>query len=157
MITFLNQPELFFYYTQLNGFKYCYVRVTLQFNLSHLFTELSDQIVLFLTIQFSRSHLVALSLNVKQFYLTYRTLSGATNSGQSWLGSNGNEGVLHIPLSTSITGTSPSDCLVLYTGYLLWRGILTPLQRCNLCILQPQPTGLRNYFDVTILFLCTDR
>ena len=26
-----------------------------------------------------------------------RTLSGATNQGQSGLGSNGNEGVLHIP------------------------------------------------------------
>ena len=33
---------------------------------------------------------------------------------QSWPGSNGNEGVRRIPQSFSITGTSPSDCLVSY-------------------------------------------
>ena len=39
--------------------------------------------------------------------------------GQSGPGSNGNEGVLHIPQSPNITGTSPSDCLVLYPGHSL--------------------------------------
>ena len=34
--------------------------------------------------------------------------------GQSRPGSNGNEGVLRIPQGPSITGTSPSDCLVSY-------------------------------------------
>ena len=42
------------------------------------------------------------------------TLSGATILGQSVPGSNGNEGVLHIPQSSSITGSSSSDCLVSY-------------------------------------------
>ena len=37
--------------------------------------------------------------------------------GQSEPGSNGNEGVLHIPQGPSITGTSPSDCLVSYPGH----------------------------------------
>ena len=46
-----------------------------------------------------------------------RALSGATTSGQSRPGSNGNEGVLHIPQSSSITGTSPLDCLVSYPGH----------------------------------------
>ena len=41
--------------------------------------------------------------------------------GQSGPGSNGNEGVLHIPQSPSITGTSPSDCLVSYPGHSFWR------------------------------------
>ena len=41
-------------------------------------------------------------------------LSGATTPGQSGPGSNGNEEVLHISQSSSITGTSPSDCLGLY-------------------------------------------
>ena len=41
-----------------------------------------------------------------------RTLSGATTLGQSGPGSDDNEGVLHIPQNSSITGTSPSDCLV---------------------------------------------
>ena len=38
-------------------------------------------------------------------------LSGATTPGQSGPGSDGNEGVLRIPQSSSIAGTSPSDCL----------------------------------------------
>ena len=36
------------------------------------------------------------------------TLSGATTLGQSWPGSDGNKGLLRIPQSSSITGTSPS-------------------------------------------------
>ena len=48
-----------------------------------------------------------------------RTLSGATNPGQSGHGSNGNEEVLHIPQSSSITGVSPSDCFVSYLGHSL--------------------------------------
>ena len=53
-------------------------------------------------------------------------------------GSNGNEGVLHIPQSSRITGTSPSDCLVSYPGLPLRGGGLTPLQRCSWCILGKQ-------------------
>ena len=41
-------------------------------------------------------------------------LSGAAILDQSGPGNNGNEGVLCIPQSSSITGTSPSDCLVSY-------------------------------------------
>ena len=37
--------------------------------------------------------------------------------GQSGPGSNGNEGVLRIPQSSSIAGTSPSDCLVSNLGH----------------------------------------
>ena len=44
-------------------------------------------------------------------------LSGATTPGQSGPGSGGNKGVLRIPQSSSITGTSPSDCLVSYPGH----------------------------------------
>ena len=44
------------------------------------------------------------------------TLSGATTLGQSGPGSNGNEGVLHIPQSSSVTGASSSDCLMSYPG-----------------------------------------
>ncbi len=48
-----------------------------------------------------------------------RTLSGATTPAQSGPGSDGNEGGLHISQSFSITGISPSDCLVSYAGHLL--------------------------------------
>ena len=44
-------------------------------------------------------------------------LSGAATPGQSGSGNNGNEGVLCIPQSSSITGTSPSDYLVSCPGH----------------------------------------
>ena len=67
-----------------------------------------------------------------------RNLSSATTPGRSGSWSDGHEGVLYIPQSSTITGTSPSDCLVLCPGH--WLGVLTPLQRCSRCILQLQPT-----------------
>ena len=48
-----------------------------------------------------------------------RTLSGATTPGQSGPGSDGNEGVLRIPQSSSISGASLSDCFVSYLGHSL--------------------------------------
>ena len=48
-----------------------------------------------------------------------RTQSSATTSGQGKPESNGNKGVLCIPQSSSITGVSPSDYLVSYTGHSL--------------------------------------
>ena len=50
------------------------------------------------------------------------TLSGATTPGQSGARSYGNVGVLSIPQSSSITGTSSSDYLVLYPGLLYGGG-----------------------------------
>ena len=44
-------------------------------------------------------------------------VSDATTPGQSGPGSDGNDGVFCITQSSSITGTSPSDCLVSCTGY----------------------------------------
>ena len=49
---------------------------------------------------------------------------GASTRGKSGPGSNTNKGILHIPQSPSITGTSPSDCLVSYRGHLLMRRVL---------------------------------
>ena len=51
----------------------------------------------------------------------------------------GNERVLSIPQSSSITETSPSDCFVAYQD-IRWSS-LTPLKRCCQYSLQPQPTG----------------
>ena len=48
-----------------------------------------------------------------------RTLSDATTQGQNGPGSNGNEGVLCLPQSSSITEASPLDCLVSYLEHLL--------------------------------------
>ena len=72
--------------------------------------------------------------NAVQFYSTHRQ-----DPYQVLPGSNGNEGVLCIPQCCSITGTSPSDCLVSYSVHSLV--FFTPLQRCSRCILQPQLTG----------------
>ena len=57
-----------------------------------------------------------------------RTLSVAITLGLSGPGGNGYEGVLCIPQSSSITGISPSDCLVSYPGHLFESGAL-PLCR----------------------------
>ena len=51
-----------------------------------------------------------------------RSLSDANTPGQSGPGSDGNEGVLHILQSSSITEASPSDCLVSYIKTLIRRG-----------------------------------
>ena len=51
------------------------------------------------------------------FNLLIGPLSGTTNPGQSGTESNDNEGVLRIPQSSSIAGTSPSDYLVSYPGH----------------------------------------
>ena len=66
--------------------------------------------VLFQTIQFS------ISTQFSSIWPINRILLGATTLGLSRPGSNGNEGVLE---SSSIIGTSPSDCFASYTGHLL--------------------------------------
>ena len=58
--------------------------------------------------------------------------------------SNGTKVVLHISESSSITWASPSDCLG-HIQDIRWRRVLTLLQRCSRCILQPQPTRLNIY------------
>ena len=98
-----------------------------------------------------------------------RTLSGATIPCQSGPGSDGNKGALHIRQSSSVTGTSPSDCLVSYletrclgsypsaekqsvystaaanwvTGDSLAR-VHSRLQWSSCCSLQPSPSRLGN-------------
>ena len=69
-----------------------------------------------------------------------RTLSGATTLGQSGPGTDGNEEVLCIPQSSSITRASPLHCLMSYPGTLVggeWVFLPSP-QRCSRCILEPQ-------------------
>ena len=80
-----------------------------------------------------------------------RALSGGTILGQSGPGSDDNEGVLRIPQSSSITGTS-SDCLVSYQD-TPWGGALTLLERSSRCILQPQLTG---HSEKVCAFFCKD-
>ena len=78
-----------------------------------VYKKLNVKTVLFQIIQFSI---------IAQFSSVWpidRILSGAATLGQSKPESNGNEGVLHIPQSYSITGASPSDCLVSYLGHSL--------------------------------------
>ena len=72
---------------------------------SFVYTQLNDQIALFQRIQYSISHLLALSLNVKQFYLTHRLDPIRHDlSDQRGPESSSNEGVLSIPQSSSFTG-----------------------------------------------------
>ena len=75
--------------------------------------------VLFKTIQFTvstqfKSQTIQFSISTQfsSIWPIDRTLSNATTTGQSGPGSDGHEGVLHIPQSSSITGALPPDCLV---------------------------------------------
>ena len=72
LIMFLNEPKLILLHTV----KQFQVLLTITNNFikhqSFVYTHLNDQTVLFLTIQFSISHLFALSLNIKPFYLPNR-------------------------------------------------------------------------------------
>ena len=74
--------------------------------------------VLFLKIQFN------ISMQFSYIWPIDRNLSGTTTPGQSGPGSDSNEGVLRIPQTPSITGTSPSYCLVSYPGHLLGGGLI---------------------------------
>ena len=77
---------------------------------------LNVKTVLFQAIQFS------LSIEFSSIWPIDRTLSGATIPGQCRPGSYDNEGVLCIPQSFRITGTSPSDSLVSLSGHSLGDG-----------------------------------
>ena len=114
---------------------------TIQFNISVLckckFTVELSKTFLFQAIQFSQTVLIqtihfsvstqfkyqnnSLSSNlvshISSIWPIDRTLLGTTTPGHSWPGSDGNDGGIHIPQSSSITGTLPSDCLVSYPGH----------------------------------------
>ena len=75
--------------------------------------SLNIKTVLFQTIQFN------ISTQLSSIWPIHRTLSSATTPGQSGPGSDGNEGVFNIPQIFSITGISPSECLVSYPGHSL--------------------------------------
>ena len=77
--------------------------------------------------------------------------------GQGGPGRNGNEGVLRIPQSSSITGTSPSDCLVSYPEHSLVGGGVLP--HCSGAVgVFYSPSQLGNVLIVYMLweslFLC---
>ena len=87
---------------------------TIQFSIS----SFNFKTVLFQEIQF------CISTHFSFIWPRDKTLSGATTLGQSGPGSDGNEGVIHISQSSSITGASPPDYLVSYSGHSLWRSYL---------------------------------
>ena len=69
--------------------------------------------------------------------------------------SGGNEGVLRIPQSSSITETSPSDCLMSYLGHSSGcrvEGLLFDRDTFGV-FLQPQPTRLGKFGDNCFILL----
>ena len=86
---------------------------------SFVYPHSNDQTVQ--TIQFSLSHLYALSLNVKQFNLDYINLYDYIRCYHSGPGSTWERWQWRVTLhsqSSSITRGSPSDCSVTYPGHL---------------------------------------
>ena len=79
-----------------------------------------------------------------------RALSSVTTAGQSGPGSNGNEGMIRIPLGPSITGTSPSDCLVSYIWTIVRGGSYPSAEVQSVYSTAPPDwatTGTRNSTD----------
>ena len=76
------------------------------------------------TVLFQKS-VFSISTQFSSIWPMGKTLSGATTPGQSGLGNNGNEGVLRIPSSSRITGTSPSVYLVPYPGHSFGEGVFS--------------------------------
>ena len=95
----------------------------IQFSISLVFvhTQLNVKTVLFQTIQF------CISTQFSSIWPIDRILSAATIPGQSGPGSDGNERVLRIPQSSSITGSSPSDFFSVISRTLI--GGVLPLYR----------------------------
>ena len=149
LITFVNELHLIFSHTvkwfqvllcntiyfiqyysfakRLNGFKYCYVSLIIQLNISHLFTLLHDQSVLFLTIQFSVSHLSAHCLNSSFLPIDLDPI-WCYHSRSQW---TWEQWICTLHSLNLLQYLSPAIRLI--TSY--------PRHRCSWCILQPpQPT-----------------
>ena len=93
---------------------------------------------------------IILSMSNNSIWPINRTLSGATTVGQSGSGSDGSEGVLCIPQSSSITGISPSDSLVSYLGHSLWGSY--PLCREAINVFY-SPRGLGSFHENIVVSL----
>ena len=95
-----------------------------------------SKIVLIQTIQFS------LRAQFSSIWPIDMILSGATTPSQSKPGSDGDEGVLRILQSSSITGTSSSDCLVSYSGHSWVGGYLSAEMQSLYSTAIPPPSWL---------------
>ena len=107
----------------------------------NLFKQSNDQTFLFQTIQVNMSNLFKHSLNIKQFYLTYRydpircNHSGSEWTWEQWQWrSTQYSSKLQDWRLTIISFSAMSRILIEVA-------VLTPLQRCSQHILQPQPPG----------------
>ena len=115
--------------------------IQLSINIVLVDTQLNIKAVLFQIILFS------INAQFSSIWPIYRTLSRATTPSFSEPGSYGNKWLLRISQSTSITGTSPSDCFVSYVGDSLVVGGGPNSQ----WILRPQPIGQTNFKGKLVL------
>ena len=79
-------------------------------------------------------------------------LSGATTSGQSGPGSDGNEGVLCIPQSSGITETSASDGLVSYPGHSLGGGSYPSAEKQSVYSVAPANWAMEYFVELLYKF-----
>ena len=107
VISFFNEFEPIYLHisidtVQLNGFNYCYLTLTILFDINHLFAHSE----------------VVRSIANSSIWAIDRNLSGATTPGQSGPERNYNEEVLHI-FQSSRTRASQCDGNVSYLGHSL--------------------------------------
>ena len=109
---------------------------------SFVYKRLNVKTVLFLKIQFSRSHLFALRVIVKKFSLIYiydpiRCYHSRLEWTREWWQ---RRGIPHSPKLQHYLSLTIIYSLMSYLG-IRWGGI-NSLQRCSQCILQLPPTGV---------------
>ena len=77
------------------------------------------------------------------------TLAGATTPSRVGTGNDVNKGVFPIPQSSNITGTSPSNCLMLYAGHLLMEGV-TQSEVQSVCFTAPSDWLIYRCVDIGV-------
>ena len=123
-----------------------YSRYILLPQLTGHYTELNVMTVLFQIIKFS------INTQFSSIWPIDRTLSVATTLSQSGPGSDGNEGVLGIPKSSHITGTSPSDCLVSCPGHSFSESY-SPADKQSVYFYSPSRQGNKNILNSIYIYI----
>ena len=119
LVTYSIQQSLI--WTQLHGFKYCYLMLIILFYIIHLHTVKWFQILLCNTNNSIQQSFVCTQLNLfkyRKLNICIRLITDTTTPVQNGLGSNGNQEILHISQSYRM-GASASDGLVSCPGHLL--------------------------------------
>ena len=123
---------------QLNGSKYCYVKLTIQLNICHLFTHCS-MVKEFYFLKFL-SHLFARIFNMTQSQVLPTLSQSESRSKMAmkrYFTFRRTPAFLEFHRYIGFCYIHDTHCVC------VWDGVLTSPQRCSRCILKHQPTEMK--------------